>query len=257
MIALIDADLVAYRSAASCEPTRIKPDREAREVAILRADELMRRILHETGAESYRAFIGGEDNFRYKIYPEYKANRTDKPKPEYLQDVRAFLVSEWNAEIVNGMEADDAMAIAQTKELYYSDEPETMGELIPDQCSSIICSIDKDLLQTAGWHYNFVRLERQFVDELAGLKHFYTQLILGDQSDNIPGYDGKMRPKVPQFLQPCIDSIWRSTDEYEMFSIVLEMYGGDTERLHRNALLLYILRHESDEWRPPVNAATN
>jgi 5'-3' exonuclease len=110
LLALIDGDICCYRAAASCEPTKAKPDREPQEVAIMRADELMRRILHETSSDTYKLYIGGSDNFRYKIYPEYKANRLDKPKPEYLQDVRAFLVSEWNAEIVNGMEADDAMS---------------------------------------------------------------------------------------------------------------------------------------------------
>jgi hypothetical protein len=127
------------------------------------------------------------------------------------------------------------------------------GKLWKNLQGSIICSIDKDMLQVPGWHYNFVKLERQFIDELTGFKHFYTQLILGDQSDNIPGYDGKMRPKVPQFLQPCINSIWGAESESEMYRIVLEMYGDDSERLKRNAMLLYILRHEGDEWRPPVS----
>lgn len=75
----------------------------------------MRRIIDDTKADTYRAFIGGEDNYRYQIYPEYKANRTDKPRPTWLQDVRAFLVEEWKAEIVNGQEADDMLGIIQTR----------------------------------------------------------------------------------------------------------------------------------------------
>jgi len=84
-------------------------------VALLRAEDLMRRIIQDVGADEYRLFIGGEDNFRYQIDPNYKANRKDVPRPEYLQDVRAFLCTEWNAEIVNGIEADDALGIVQTQ----------------------------------------------------------------------------------------------------------------------------------------------
>lgn len=213
----------------------------------MRCDELVRRILEETQSDTYKLYIGGEDNFRYKIYPEYKANRSDKTKPEYLQDVRAFLVSEWNAEIVNGMEADDALGIAQDRWGHFQNT-----ENGPD-FDTIICSIDKDLLQVPGWHYNFVKQERVFIDELTGLKHFYQQLILGDQSDNIPGYDGLMRPKVPKFLAPTIESIWAADDERNMYNIVLRMYSGDKERLLRNGRLLWIRRTVEDDWRLPVS----
>jgi hypothetical protein len=33
------------------------------------------------------------------------------------------------------------------------------------------------------------------VSPLEGLRNFYFQLIMGDKTDNIPGYDGKMRLK--------------------------------------------------------------
>ena len=234
MIALIDGDIVCYRAAASCEPTLHKAEREAKEVALARADDVIRRILHDTNSQQYRIFIGGSENFRYEIYPEYKGNRKDLAKPMWLQDVRESLVVNYNAIITDGIEADDAMGIEQTW------EPDT-----------IICSIDKDLLQVPGWHYNFVKQERIYTTPLDGLKRFYQQLIQGDQSDNIPGYDGKMRPKVPKFLQPKVDELWSLDNEQDMYDLVLAMYDNDAGRLLRNGRLLWILRKEGEQWQPP------
>jgi 5'-3' exonuclease len=232
MIALIDGDLVAYRCSSSCEPTKAKPEREPLEAAIGRTHDLINRILNETGATSFRLFIGGETNFRTTIDPNYKANRKDLPRPTYLQDIRALLCTDYDAEITDGIEADDAMAINQ-------------------RADTIICSIDKDLLQVPGRHFNFVKNVWYGIDKLTGLKNFYQQLIQGDATDNIMGYDGKARPKIPQFLQPKIDELWSMDNEWDMYRLVLQMYDMDYERLLRNARLLYIQRKENDEWNFP------
>lgn len=228
MIALIDSDIVAYRVAAASE-------NETVEVALLRADELMRRILHETGATEYKAFLTGSDNFRKQIYPAYKANRDDKPRPKHLQAVREFLVTEWKASVCDGIEADDALGIEQSQ-----------AELE----STIIASIDKDLLQVPGLHYNFVKQSAITVDKQQGLRNFYTQLIMGDRSDNILGFDGKMRQTVPKFLQPKLDQLYLCVDEYEMFEMVRDMYGDD-EAMLVSGQCLYIQRKENDLWRFP------
>lgn len=206
-------------------------------MALLRCNDLMNRILHETQAESYKGFISGPDNFRYSIDPSYKANRKDVPRPEYLQQVREHLVVEWNAHVSDGIEADDNLGIHQT----------AAGG------ASTICSIDKDLYQIVGKHYNFVTGEFREVDERTGWINFYTQLILGDKSDNIPGYDGKMRPICPKFLQPVIDRLHGASSDREMFHIVedLYMFGGTGDRIHINAQLLYIQRKEGDQFVVP------
>lgn len=241
MIALIDSDIVAYRVAAASE-------NETVEVALLRADELMRRILHETDATEYKAYLSGSDNFRKQIYPAYKANRDDKPRPKYLQAVREFLVTEWKASVCDGIEADDALGIEQSRahlDLYLCE----FRGLVP-RVPTIICSIDKDLLQIEGQHYNFVKQSAIFVDRMQGLRNFYTQLIMGDRSDNIPGFDGKMRQTVPKFLQSKLDELYLCETEWEMFEMVREMYGDD-EKLLVSGQCLYIQRKENDLWRFP------
>lgn len=193
----------------------------------------MRKILRDTGADMYRSFISGPENFRYKIDPSYKANRVDAIRPEWLQPVREFLVVEWNTSVSDGIEADDNLGIHQTDE-------------------TIICSTDKDLLQIPGYHYNFVNEVFTRITPHQGWVNFYTQLIMGDKSDNIMGYDGKMRQKVPQFLQPLIDKIADCDSPEQMYKVVEEVYELGDEALLRNGQLLYIQRHEGDTWLPPL-----
>ena len=154
--------IFAYRCSASAE-------HEPEDIAILRIDSMMREILQMTESDEYICFLTGQNNFRYDIYPEYKANRKDKPKPVHLQACRDYLVEAWNAEISDGCEADDLIGIAATN--------------CEDPMAFIICSIDKDLKMIAGNHYNFVTKERVFVSPLDGLRSFYKQLILGDVSE--------------------------------------------------------------------------
>lgn len=111
--ALVDGDLVVYRCAASCEKQGILI--EPLEVALHRVDELMQRILYEVGATSYQVFLTGSNNFRLKYNPEYKANRKDMKRPQWLEQCREHLVVQWDAQVSDGCEADDLLSIAQTK----------------------------------------------------------------------------------------------------------------------------------------------
>lgn len=206
----------------------------------------MQRIIYATQCTSYKGFLGGDENFRYKVNPLYKANRKDVPRPEWLQPVREYLVVNHGAKICDGIEADDALGIHQDKE----GTVQFGGEAY----NTVIVSVDKDLLMIPGNHYNFVKDEHSFVTKLDGLRWFYTQLILGDRADNIFGYDGKARTTVPQFLQPDIDKINQMTEEVDMYGHVLNMYqthGQHRGTMHMNAACLWIQQKEGDVWVPP------
>lgn len=235
-IALIDGDSVAYRPAASCEPTKKKLERESLDFAIARCNDLMHRILHDTNAMTYELYIGGGKNFRHTIDPTYKANRDDMVRPMWLEDVREYLVTTWKAHVVEGIEAEDSVGIANN----YADE------------TAVICAIDKDLNQLPGHHYNYVTGEREFITPRQGWANFYTQLIMGDRADNIMGYDGKMRQKVPKFLQSYVDAVHSATSDFEMFEIVREIYELGDEAMLNNARLLYIWREDGDEYSFPT-----
>lgn len=229
-IALIDADIVAYRCAASA-------NNDPLDIALVRVDELMQRILHETASEHYFAYLTGSNNFRYDIYPEYKANRKDTEKPKWLQDCREHLVLQWKASVTDGIEADDAMSMEQTK-----------------NSDTIICSIDKDLLQVPGRHYNFVKQEFKTISPKEGLFNFYWQFIMGDKADNIPGFDGKMRDKIPKFLEPMYNEMQLALEfgtEVDLFDIVRGNHTADDALLLALGRCLYMLREPDKHWEFP------
>lgn len=226
--ALIDGDIVAFRCAASCEPTKSKPALETLDDAIHRAEGLLQDLIHDVQAKEYRLVLGGSGNFRKKICPQYKANRT-APKPTYLSAVQTYLVDHWNAVFVEGIETDDQLGIDQTA-----------GK------DTIICSIDKDLLQIPGTHYNFVNKEFTYVNEHQGWVSFWKQMVMGDRSDNVMGYDGKARTTVPQFLLAVMRDL-ESLDKEEAFKYVYDLYT-DKDAFNLNYKLLWILRTPEIEW---------
>lgn len=213
LTALIDADIVAFRCAAS-----VNTDEDgAKEIALLRTDKLMRDLLEVTEATEYKAFLTGKNNFRKKINPEYKAQRKDKELPIWLNDCRQYLQSEWNTYVVNGYEADDALGMNQDS-------------------MSIICTIDKDLDMIPGKHYNWLRGELYEISEIDALRNFYKQLLIGDKSDNIFGIPGIGKVKADKLISPL------ETEE-EMYNVVKKLYKDDV-RLCMNMECLWIWRNE-------------
>ena len=219
MRALIDGDIVVYRGAASAE-------KEEQWVALARADQMIQDILADTGSDSYSVYLTGTDNFRREIAPSYKANRPDE-RPAHWQAVREFLVTHHKAEICNGHEADDQLGIQQDKE----------------RGTTVICSIDKDLLQIPGRHYNFVKKTFQEVGIDEGLEHLYLQSLIGDRSDNIIGVAGIGPVKAAQALDGLLPEEW--------YNKCRELYNDD-ERFHLNMKLLYIWQKPNDIWQPPT-----
>lgn len=227
MLALIDADIVAYRAAASAE-------NEPEDIAILRADKTMREILEITQAPMYRGFISGQTNFRKIINTQYKANRVGVPRPIHLTACQEFLIGEWECEVTDGHEADDALGMAQTDK-------------------SIICSIDKDLLQVPGEHYSWeitgTSHGKQWTrpatfhhtTELYGIRYFWKQMLVGDVSDNIFGVKGIGPKGADKLLDPL-------NDPTEMFELVLEKYEGDLPRLLLNGVCLYVWQQKEKLW---------
>lgn len=115
----------------------------------------------------------------------------------------------------------------------------------------IICSLDKDLLQVPGRHYNFVKAEFKTISPIEGRFNFYWQFIMGDVSDNIFGFDGKARQVVPKFLESTVsDMQGLAGDEMAIFEYVRELYDDD-ERLLMNGICLHMQREPEQIWRFP------
>ena len=219
MIALIDMDLVVFRCAASAENDPLS-------IAIYRAEELLDNILNKVQATEYKAYISSDTNFRKEIYPEYKAHRS-AVKPVHLLDMKEYAFTKMNTILSpQGLEADDMLGIEQDKETH----------------TTTICSLDKDLLQIQGNHFQWEIGTTKWnkpdywmtQSELEGYRLFYQQAIKGDPTDNIKGIKGKGKVFAETALADC-------TTELQMFNIVRDLYSND-EEFKMNAGCVWILR---------------
>ncbi len=224
MKAVIDADLVAYRCSASCK------DDDEEEIALFRADGLMQEIISSVGADSYSSYITQSDNnFRKTLTTTYKENRKDQQRPQHLEVTQQFLMRYWKTEMCDGYEADDALGIEATK----------------DPKNTIICSLDKDLLQIPGQHYNWVKKEFKQVTPDEGLLSFFISTLVGDRSDNITGIYGLGPVKASKILEPLLPE--------EYYQACREQYNND-DRYHLNCQLLWIWRTMNGIWEPPLES---
>jgi hypothetical protein len=224
MIALVDADVVAYRIAFGCND-------EPEKVAIAKAAEFLEDLVFTfANADDCEGYLTGKDNYRHEIAKTvpYKANRVAE-KPKHLGIIREYMISAWAFSVQEKQEADDAISIRAY----------ALGEE-----DYIICSIDKDLDNVRGWHYNFGKNERYFVKEEDAIKNFYRQVLTGDRVDNVPGLPGIGPKKAEKILQDCCT-------EEELYKAVLEAYKGDVSLLTEQAQLLWLRRKEGELWQPP------
>lgn len=225
--ALLDGDLIAYRCAATANADTF-------EIARYYMERLIDQILEETGADEFYIALSGENNFRYQVYPEYKANRTDMVRPQYLKECKDYLHLQYNAVYSDGCEADDLLGIEQCKDIN----------------NTVICSLDKDLRQIPGRHYSWEisggtpekrwtkPAELVNVTHEEGLRFFYYQLLIGDATDNLKGVNGIGKVKAGRILEGL-------NTEAEYFEAVRDAYGNDDEML-MNAECLWIWRHMND-----------
>lgn len=222
MLALLDGDILVFRIGFTTEDVD-----EGLMKARMR--ESVNKILEAVQATEFKIYLttdGDPTAFRKQIYPEYKANRV-QPRPKLYTEIREHLQAHYDAEVCVGIEADDALGIHQSQYL--------------GQNKTIICSIDKDLKQIPGAHYNFVKDIEDFVEPFDGLKYFYTQLLTGDSSDNIKGVWKCGPVKAAKILEGA-------EAEIDLFNRVRDTYQNDEEML-MNGRVLWIWKQPNDDWR--------
>lgn len=261
---LIDGDIVKYRCAASAEKTKylvefpynpemvIKKDYEhyethkeamsaagklgiiwsRREVqplefALQACKTAIESLLAKLEPSKVSVFLSPDRTFRHDIArtKPYKGNRT-QPKPKYLKEVEQYLVKQYDAVFGVNVEADDEIGVALSK----------------DPTGAVSVSIDKDLLQVAGWHYNWVNDTVQKVTPREADFSFYTQMLTGDVTDNIPGIAGLGPKGAAQLLNGA-------TSSTDLCSRVWNVYRGefnDTQKARdyffEQSKLLWVLR---------------
>ena len=164
-------------------------------------------------------------NFRetMTVTKEYKGHRK-QDKPFHYHNLTEYLISNFDCKVAKGIEADDLISVDQNLNNNSDSDYET-----------IICSRDKDLRITPGLHYTWAcgkspaimpyRVDRLGTLEYkenrklfgTGLKFFYSQMLMGDQADNIPGIP-KLGPAYAfKLLNEC-------ESEQELFDRVYAEY---------------------------------
>ena len=210
--------------------------------------------------ESAEYFLTGKGNFREGVatIAKYKGNRDEMEKPVHYQAVRDYYIDDWGARVIDGMEADDEVSIRMWEHWRNGDE------------EVVLATIDKDLDQIPGWHYDYKKHVFYDVDPLDGELFFYAQCIAGDATDNIKGCYRIGITKARKFVEEWFDEatelgvkdwrayVWeRVIDTYEQnmkqypdrFPEGMEPAGAALENAH----LVYMLQERDEVWQPPMS----
>ena len=183
--ALIDADSIYFRAAFVS-----KKKNEIRKIINTTMREIETQV---TGVgfdtTNMMTAVKGKGNFRKDYFPFYKAHRPDLPEDlkEALSYGHEYMIKYWNAVRADGMEADDLVAI-------WAHESRDADE------QYVVVGIDKDLKQIPGNHYNFKKIEHEFVDDDRANYNLMVQCLTGDSADNIPGIKGIGPKKAEKLL---------------------------------------------------------
>lgn len=237
MIGLIDADHIPY---IVCYNKIGEPEKTLEE-AIKSANSYLQGLINGTNVEEFHLFFTIGKNFRYDIYPEYKANRKNNEKPPFFNEVRDYLIKEYNGIHGYGLEADDLLVIYKNK-------------YIAEQANYIVISTDKDINNLFGLHFDIKNNVARLVDTEFAEQYFWGSVITGDTADNIKGVPGK----GPAFIK----KLWNECGDVNLFKSkviceYLKYYGEErgVEEFYKNYKCLKIKdSHEDVEFINPIKS---
>jgi len=275
MQCLLDADVLVYELAFSGEYVDDDGEKQVREFEFVAEllDQKIKEIEAECWADEPSILFLTNDSTLNKMWNkqrkrqglepvEYKPNfriatATTKPykgqrkqeKPFHRDNIRAYMLDNYDVRIANGMEADDLLAIEQTKAA---------------PLTTIICSRDKDLKMVEGMHFSWPcgkqpqwgpapvgKIGRLHYDSGknkitgTGSKFFYSQVLCGDTVDNYGGLPRCGPARAFKLLEG-------KSSEADLFEAVRgayrDKYGDDWEtHFFEQADLAWMCRETDDE----------
>jgi len=199
--AIIDGDILIYRASFWADVEGI--------------DELPIRLKHDVkrwtprGCKPIVALsCPRKQNFRRRVWSEYKAHRDDTNQPDSINYAIEIVVDDFDIVKYPQLEADDIMGIEASAG------------------NAIAVTIDKDLRCVPGWHWNPDKEKKPIcISEEDADRFFYEQWMTGDTTDNIPGL-WKVGPKKAQkFLKETPRENWVKE--------ILEMYRVEERPEHK------------------------
>lgn len=208
---LIDADVLAYQAAASCERAiEFEPGywtwHVSWEDVLQTFDAKLDEIVQTLDATDYRLCVtDSEGNFRLNVHPDYKANRAGTKKPLVLKPFKQFLVDERGAYFKPSLEGDDCMGILATHPRLIKGE-------------KVIVSIDKDMKTIPGPYIRWGTEDAEIVEisEEEADYHFLFQTLTGDATDGYKGCPGIGPKKAEAILAKALED-YPDADPKQLF----------------------------------------
>lgn len=264
---LIDADILLYEIGFAAETGWQHAGYPHFDYVAELLENRIANICAIVGAtEKPTLYLTGPGNFRYALAKRTPYKERLGNKPWHYKNIKAYIKGNYDHIETEGIEADDAMAIEQTR-----------VNALPESTQTIICSRDKDLRQVPGWQYGWeLANQPQFgpmlVDKVGAITlstkkdkivgwgelFFYAQCLTGDSVDTVPGLGNKTGPvkamKILEGATTLEDAFKRVREAYR------GLYGdrGDEELLEQGRLL-WMTREITPEgpvlWDFPNNLA--
>ncbi len=181
--------------------------------------------------EDFHIYLGeqGVPTFRHKLYPEYKHKRVGTRRPTHYQAIYDWLREKYDATTSHELEADDIIGIRS------------------GMCNNaIICSNDKDMLTIPGKHYNFITDTKRKVNQQEADVHLFTQVLMGDTTDCIPGLPGVGMAKATAIVAG--KNTFQELFDAATLAYKIRYPAEWREQFMLNGNLVYILRREGDSF---------
>lgn len=228
-ILLIDADVLAYEAASSCEKaTEWEPGYwtwhcDFNEV-VEKFDSLVKDIVGTLKGTPVFCLTDSDGNFRKSILPTYKGSRAKVKKPLVLKPFKEFLINERKAYFRPGLEGDDCMGILSTRSN-------------PNGEERIIVSVDKDMKSIPGFVCRWpIETKPVFIEPAEADYWHLFQTLTGDATDGYSGCPGTGPKGAEKVLAPfAVDGKHSHMDVPAAWTAIVEAFEkaklGETEAL--------------------------
>jgi DNA polymerase-1 len=194
--------------------------------AVLGFVNMLVKLLADMQAKNMAViFDAARENFRYDIYPAYKANRSETPEdliPQFPLIREATIAFDLPCLEMEGFEADDLIA--------------TYARLgVEDGWKIVVVSSDKDLMQLVNDDVTmFDPMKNKYMNRAEVIEKFGVppegvvdvQALAGDSTDNVPGVPGIGIKTAAQLIE-----------EYGDLETLLERAGEIKQNKRRESLI--------------------
>ena len=222
---LIDSDFLAYKAAQACEigidfgEDVIIAQSQFSEVLRVFHNEL-NKVTKAMMDDDFILYFSSTENFRKKIYPDYKGHRM-KRKPLGYKRLVNYCRENYNFKLIEGLEADDTIGIEATRHA----DP-----------SNIIVSPDKDMRQIPSVLWNLTDDVTEITEEEGDRWHL-VQSLSGDPTDGYSGCPGIGVKRATELLD-------KNENKWEAVCKAFRDRGLSDDDALLNARLAKILRQE-------------